>query len=78
MRELIYTVVFLFELAIIGRVILSWFPMSSSGARSVMDVLVRVTEPILGPVRRVLPSFGGFDLSPIVVILVLNVVLRAL
>ena len=78
MRELIYTVVFLFELAIIGRVILSWFPISSAGARSVMDVLVRITEPVLGPVRRVLPSLGGFDLSPIVVILVLNVLLRAL
>ena len=64
--------------AIIGRVILSWFPLSNSGARAVMDVLVRITEPVLGPVRRVLPSFGGLDLSPIVVILVLNVVLRAL
>ncbi|MGA1298925.1 MAG: YggT family protein [Ilumatobacteraceae bacterium] len=78
MRELIYTIVFLFELAIIGRVILSWFPMSSSGARSVMELLIRITEPVLGPVRRVLPSFRGFDLSPIVVILVLNVLLRAL
>ncbi len=78
MRQLIVTIIFLFELAIIGRVILSWFPLSNSGARAVMDVLVRITEPVLGPVRRVLPSFGGLDLSPIVVILVLNVVLRAL
>lgn len=43
-----------------------------------MELLIRITEPVLGPVRRVLPSFGGFDLSPIVVILVLNVLLRAL
>ena len=78
MRELIVTIVFLFELAIIGRVILSWFPLSNAGARSVMDILVRITEPVLGPVRRVQPSFGGLDLSPIVVILVLNVLLRAL
>lgn len=78
MREFIVTIVFLFELAIIARVILSWFPLSNGGARQVMDVLVRITEPVLGPVRRVLPSFGGLDLSPIVVILVLNVVLRAL
>lgn len=76
--QLIITVIFLFELAIIGRVILSWFPMSNSGARSVMDVLVRITEPVLGPVRRVLPSFGGLDLSPIVVIIVLSVVSQAL
>ena len=78
MRELIVTIVFLFELAVIGRVILSWFPLSNSGARGVMDVLFRITEPVLGPVRRVLPSFGGLDLSPIVVILVLNVLVRAL
>jgi YggT family protein len=76
--QLIVTVIFLFELAIIGRVILSWFPLSNSGARSVMDVLVRITEPVLGPVRRVLPSFGGLDLSPIVVIIVLSVVSQAL
>ncbi len=78
MGELIVTIIFLFELAIIGRVILSWFPLSNSGARAVMDVLMRITEPVLGPVRRVLPSFGGLDLSPIVVILVLNVLVRAL
>jgi YggT family protein len=78
MRELIVTIVFLFELAVIGRVILSWFPLSNGGARAVMDVLYRITEPVLGPVRRVLPSFGGLDLSPIVVILVLNVLVRAL
>jgi YggT family protein len=78
MRELIVTIIFLFELAVIGRVILSWFPLSNSGARAVMDVLYRITEPVLGPVRRVLPSFGGLDLSPIVVILVLNVLVRAL
>ena len=41
--SLIVTIVFLFELAIIGRVILSWFPLSNGGARSVMDLLVRIT-----------------------------------
>lgn len=33
------------------------------------DFLYRLTEPVLRPIRRVLPSLGGIDLSPIVVIL---------
>lgn len=70
--------VFLFQLAIIVRVVLSWFPLSGSASRSVMEVMVRITEPVLGPVRRVLPSVAGIDLSPIVVILLLNVLLRLL
>ncbi len=35
------------------------------------DFLYRVTEPLLGRIRRLLPSFGGIDLSPIVAILAL-------
>jgi len=33
------------------------------------DFLYRVTEPALGPIRRVLPSLGGIDISPVVLIL---------
>ncbi len=36
------------------------------------DFLYRVTEPMLRPVRNILPNFGGIDLSPLVVILVLQ------
>ena len=36
------------------------------------DFLYRVTEPLLRPVRNILPSFGGVDLSPLVVILLLQ------
>ena len=42
------------------------------------DFLFRVTEPILRPVRNVLPSFGNIDISPIVVILLLQYVARPL
>jgi YggT family protein len=53
---------------------LSWFP-SNGGALSVVrDWTGRVTEPLLGPIRRALPSMGGLDLSPVVLILVLQVV----
>lgn len=42
------------------------------------DFLHRVTEPVLRPVRNVLPNFGGVDLSPLVVILLLQYVARPL
>ena len=45
---------------------------------SIGDFLYRVTEPVLRPVRNVLPSFGNIDLSPLVVILLLQYVARPL
>ena len=45
---------------------------------SVGDFLFRVTEPILRPVRNLMPSFGNLDLSPIVVILLLQYIARPL
>ena len=42
------------------------------------DFLHRVTEPLLRPVRNVLPNFGSVDLSPLVVILLLQYVARPL
>lgn len=45
-----------------------------------VSVLMRfgfaVTEPVLAPIRRVLPNFGGFDLSPLVAILLLGFIQR--
>ena len=44
----------------------------------VQDVLYKATEPLLGFARRFLPPMGGFDLSPIVVILFLQIVVQRL
>jgi YggT family protein len=45
---------------------------------TVGDFLYRVTEPVLRPVRNVMPSFGNIDLSPLIVILLLQYVARPL
>ena len=37
----------------------------------IWEFLTRITEPALRPIRRMLPSFGGFDVSPVILILVL-------
>ena len=68
------------HVAILGRVIVSWLPISSENP--IVTVLYQVTEPILGPIRAVLPRLGMLDFSPIVAILLIvviqNVLLRLL
>jgi len=66
-----------------ARIILSWFPVQSGGGlASVMSFLYSVTEPVLGPLRRALPPVGiggmGLDLSPIIVIIGLQIILGIL
>jgi YggT family protein len=51
-------------LSIFGRVILSWVPTRLPWGLN--EFLFSVTEPILGPIRRALPLAGGFDLSPLI------------
>src|SRR5213079_2934893 len=59
------------------RVILSWFPISpDSPMASVYRFVYAITEPVLGPIRRMMPGIGvggmGLDLSPIVVLLLIQ------
>lgn len=56
--------------AIIGRALLSWFNVGPGNP--IGRVLYEITEPILGPMRRVIPMIGMLDISPIVAILLLN------
>ena len=60
-------------IALIGRVLTSWFQVGpSSPLYPVVAILHQLTEPILAPVRRVLPRFGMLDLSPMVVLFLLT------
>jgi YggT family protein len=63
-------------LLVLGRIVLSWFdPM----ARSPLGAfLVRATEPILAPIRRLLPPAGMFDLSSLLALIILGALWRAL
>lgn len=58
----------LYTLAIFVRIILSWF--GTGYANQLMRFLVRLTEPLLGPLRRMLPTVAMFDVSPIVAFLI--------
>jgi YggT family protein len=61
-------------LIILGRVLMSWIDPTFS--RPLGQFLFSLTEPILAPIRRVLPQTGMFDLAPLVVLLVLSVLIR--
>ena len=64
---------------IIGQVILSWLiafnvlNTSSQGLRSFVQALERITDPLYRPIRRLMPDFGGIDFSPLIVLLLIQV-----
>jgi YggT family protein len=57
-------------LAILVRVILSWFPIDPTNP--IVRVVFDISEPILAPFRRVIPRIGMFDLSPLAALLVIS------
>ncbi len=73
----------LWLLAVFVRIVLSWFPATEGGGLArFADVLGAVTDPVLAPVRRMLPPVRmggmGLDLSPMVVLLVGSLLLSFL
>jgi YggT family protein len=58
-----------------GRAILSWFPVRPDTlVASIYRVLLDLTEPVLAPMRRIIPPAGMFDLSFLVLIVILYIV----
>jgi len=79
MRELLCSVLNIYVLVIFVRIILSWFPVNPGGPLgNINRVLFQITEPVLGPARRMIPGLGPIDISPIVVVFALGFVQRML
>jgi len=81
--SLICALLQVYVFAIFGRIVLSWFPLSPGGAMaSIFSFLFSITEPVLGPVRRVLPPVRlggmGLDFSPIVVLFGVQILAQAI
>jgi YggT family protein len=74
---LISTVIQIYIYILIASAVLSWLiafnvvNTRNQAVAMIADTLWRLTEPVLAPIRRILPSFGGLDLSPVVLILLL-------
>ena len=62
--------------AIVIRALLSW--VSPVPTSMLIVVLFRITEPILSPLRRIIPRFGMWDFSPVVAIIILQLIARFL
>ena len=62
--------------AIVARALLSWFNLGPS--HPLVRILYDVTEPILAPLRRVIPTIGMIDITPIAAILLLELAERLL
>jgi YggT family protein len=59
-------------LLIIVRVVLSWIPSVDYG-HPVIRAIIRVTDPLLLPIRRLVPPLGGLDVTPIAALLLIQV-----
>jgi YggT family protein len=70
-------VIFLYALivAVIVRSLLTWFPIRRDN--EFVRLLDRVTEPLVDPIRRILPRTGSFDFSPMIVTVLLYVMVIA-
>ncbi len=78
MSEVLANFVFLLAtvltVLILARVIISWVSPGSGGA--IAAFVYSATEPILAPIRSLMPAAAGFDFSPMIAILVLQVITR--
>ena len=75
LARLIDTVIDLYTWIVIAGAIMSWLVafgvvnINNKFIRTVVDVLYRLTEPVLRPIRRILPNLGGVDISPVILLL---------
>lgn len=74
---LIFLVLQLFQLILLARVLLSWFP-NIDTSNPIVQFLYDITEPILRPVRSVLPNTGMIDFSPLVVFLGITLLMQVI
>ncbi|MBM3941788.1 MAG: YggT family protein [SAR202 cluster bacterium] len=77
--NLVNLIFWIFYGAIIARIILSLLvptigPRPNAFLMALYTVATQLSEPILGPIRRVLPNFGFLDLSPMVAIILLEII----
>ncbi len=70
-RDLIYYLLQVLTLGIIARSLMSWFPNALHSP--VGRFIFQATEPVLSPLRRIIPSIGMIDITPMVAVIVLQI-----
>lgn len=77
--DLLCSLISVYFIILFARIILSWFPMQpGTSLASIASIIYQLTEPVMGPVRRLIPTIGMIDISPIVVFFGLRILQSAL
>ena len=71
--QIVEATILVLTIAIIARALLSWFP-NLNPQNPIVEFLVTITEPILAPIRSVMPRLGMFDLTPLIAIFLLRII----
>lgn len=77
---LLSTAIHLYILVIIAQVAVSWLinfgviNIENKQAQNLVALLKKLTEPVYKPIRKYIPPIGGIDLTPLIVIIVLNII----
>ena len=70
--RLVATLIDLYSIIVLAAVVMSW--VQADRRHPLVRWVYSMTEPVLAPLRRVLPPLGGLDLSPMVLLVVLRVI----
>jgi YggT family protein len=78
MQELLCAFLMVYVVVLFGRIIMSWFPIQPGSALAgIYRILYDLTEPVMAPLRALIPPIGGagmaFDLSPIVLFIGISI-----
>ncbi len=77
--DLLCSLINVYFIILFARIILSWFPMQpGTPVASIASIIYQLTEPVMGPVRRLIPTIGMIDISPIVVFFGLRILQSAI
>ncbi len=69
-NQLVGAILGLYALCLIAMMVLSWFPLNPSRTPAqIQRFLLRITDPLVMPLRRSMPSMGVIDVSPLIVLL---------
>jgi YggT family protein len=78
LNRILYSLVQLYVIIIIVWAVLSWFNKGKGLISDIYDILDRIVSPYVNLFRRFIPSAGGMDFSPLIAIILLQVVARLL
>lgn len=78
--DILHFIISAYVFVIIAEVVLSWLiafeviNVRNPQAQNLIRLIQRLTDPVMNPLRKVIPPLGGIDITPIIAILILNLI----